>query len=141
MQDILIFISQHWLLTTALVIVLVLLMIVEVIRLKQNTFNISPLQTTQLINHENATVIDIRTTETFKKGHIIGANAISAQEIRENSKKLEKFKTRPLIIVCNAGIESQKIATLLLKQGYNVYSLHGGMRAWSEAEMPIVKES
>ena len=115
-------------------------MLIEFIRAKRNVFNISPAQVTQLINRENAIVVDIRQNEIYRKSHIIDAQSINPKDILQNHKKLEKFKGRPIIIVANATNESQKIAALLLKHGYNAYSLSGGMRAWGEAQMPLVGE-
>lgn len=140
MQDLTSFIINHPLLNLAGGIVLILLIILEFIRSRRNAFNISPTQVTQLINRENAVVIDIRPQDAFRDGHVIDALSISRQDILQNPKKLEKFRARPLIIVANASSESQKIAALLLKQGYNAYSLSGGIRAWNEAQMPLVKE-
>jgi rhodanese-related sulfurtransferase len=108
--------------------------------MKRNNFRITATQAVQLINRQNAAIIDIRATDSFRKGHIIDAVSLTSKEIMDGSKKIEKFKNKPVIIVCNAGIESQKIAALLLKQGYNAFSLSGGIRAWSEAELPLVKE-
>jgi rhodanese-related sulfurtransferase len=138
MQDLMTFISQHLALTYTLAGTLLLLMLVEFLRLKRNTFCINVPKAVQLINREN--VIDIRNQDAFKNGHIIDAQALSAKEILDHSKKIEKFRTKPLILVCQTGQESQKIAALLLKQGYNVYSLSGGLRAWSEADLPLIKE-
>lgn len=95
---------------------------------------------TQLINRDNAIVIDIRQNEAYHNGHIIGSQSMIPHEIRQHPKKLEKYKGRPLIVVSQSSHESQKIAALLLKHGYNAYSLTGGMRAWIEAQMPLVKE-
>lgn len=140
MQDLINFLSNHLTLTIAVIIVLAFVMIVEFIRTKRNSLGLSPLQATQMMNHDNAIVLDIRASELYRKGHIIEAYSSTPQEINANPKKLEKFRTRPLIIVCSTGVESQKIAALLLKQGYNVYALTGGMRSWTDAQMPIVKE-
>jgi rhodanese-related sulfurtransferase len=140
MQELTTFISFHPALSAALLLILILLMGVEFLRAKRQTFNIHPIQLTRLINHQQAVVIDIRPQEAYRKGHIIDAQAMTPSEIRENSKKLEKSKARPIILVCNTGIESQKIAAQLLKRGYNAYSLSGGMRAWTEAQMPLIKE-
>jgi rhodanese-related sulfurtransferase len=140
MQDLTTFLGNHPFLSLAAATVFVLVMMVELIRARRNIFNLSPVQITQLINRENAVVIDIRPSESYHKGHIIDAHSLMPQDIRQNLKKLEKFKSRPIIIVSNASSESQKIAALLLKHGYNAYSLAGGMRAWSEAQMPLVKE-
>jgi len=140
MQDVLTFLSNHATLSGSIAILVVLLLIVEFMRAKRNNFSVSPTQLTQLINHQNAAVIDIRSNELYRKAHIIGAHSLQSKELIDNSKKLEKFKNKPLVIICGTGMESQKITTQLLKRGYNAYALAGGMRAWSDAAMPVVKE-
>lgn len=140
MQDISIFLNHHLSLTLSVAAVIVLLLIIETLRARKNTFNISPLQLTQLINKQNAAVIDIRHIDAFRSGHIIGAQAMSVSDIQKNTKKLEKYKDRPIVIVSNTPLESQKIAVMLLKQGYNAFSLLGGIKSWHEAQMPLIKE-
>ena len=140
MQDLTVFITHHPFLSAATLAVLILVMLVEFIRAKRNVFNINPAEVTQLINRENALVIDIRQNEVYRKSHIIDALSIDTKDIHKQPNKLEKFKARPIIIVDNSAHESQKIAALLLKRGYNAYSLSGGMRAWNEAQMPVVGE-
>jgi rhodanese-related sulfurtransferase len=140
MQELILFISNHPMLSIATGTILLLVLLVELMRSRKNSFSISPLQAIQLINHNNAVVIDIRQNDVFRKGHIIDAQSMTWQEIRDNAKKLEKWKNKPIIIFCSTGLESQKVAALLLKQGYNAHSLAGGMRAWLEAQMPLVKE-
>jgi rhodanese-related sulfurtransferase len=138
MQDITSFITNHPLLSAATFFVFILVMLIELIRAKGNVFNITPAKVTQLINRENAVIVDIRQAESFKKGHIIDAQNMQASDILKDSKKLDKLRTKPVIIVGNTGQDSQKIAAFLLKHGYNAYSLSGGMRAWSEAQMPLI---
>lgn len=141
MSDFTTFVSNHVLLVFAASVVIIILFIVESIRTKRGNFNINPLQATQLMNHQNAVVIDIRDSNAYQNGHIIDALCMTAAEISELSKKIEKLKGKAIIIVCQAGVESQKIAAFLLKHGYNAYSLAGGMRAWGNAQMPIIKGS
>lgn len=140
MQDLTTFLSEHPILSLAVVVVFILVAVVELIRAKRNMFNIPPSRVIQLINRENAVVIDFRPNENYRKGHIIDALTMTTQEIAETPKKLEKFRTRPIVLVGNSANESQKIAAGLLKQGYNAYSLAGGMRAWNEGQHPLVKE-
>ena len=140
MQEMLTFLTNHPALSAGALVVILLLLMLEILRAKRSTFKITAQQATQLINHDNAVVVDLRSTEQFKKGHIIGAQSILSKSIWDNAKKLEKFKTKPLIMVCEQGVESQKIAVFLLKHGYNVFALAGGMRGWQAADMPIVKE-
>lgn len=138
MQDLITFINLHPLLSFATLFIIILILIVEWIRAKQKTVSITPTEAVQLINRENATVFDIRPPDAYHKSHIIDAQLSTEQTLREASKKIEKFKSKPLIIVCQQGHVSQKLAALLLKQGYNTFSLAGGMNAWQLAGMPTV---
>jgi rhodanese-related sulfurtransferase len=139
MQDIMPFIQHHLLLNIALVVILFILMVIEFIKQKRSAASASPAQVTQLINRVNANVVDIRSTTLFAEGHIIGALSVPIAELTEGSKKLEKLRAQPLVIVCATGLESTRAADLLMKQGFDVRILAGGLRAWREADMPLVK--
>jgi rhodanese-related sulfurtransferase len=139
MQDIVLFLQQHWQLTAPLIVVLVLLILIEFIKQKQSAAGVSPVQLTQMINHENAVIIDVRSTDMFVQGHIINATSIPAHTLEESLKKIEKFKSQPIVLVCAAGADSSKAAATLQKNGFKVHTLAGGMRAWREAELPIIK--
>src|SRR3990167_6537909 len=140
MQEVAMFISHHALISFSFVVVVFLLLFVELIRLRRKVNDLTPLEVTQLINHKRGLVVDIRSKESFQQGHIIDALLLSSREIRENFKRLDKYKERPIILVCDTGIESQKIAAILYKRGYDTYALSGGLRAWQQAEMPLIKE-
>ncbi len=139
MQDILSFIHNHLALTSLLAVVLIGLIIVEFIKLRRGTHQLSPARAVQLMNHNKAVVLDIRGSETFLAGHIVGAISLPLSEINTKLKKIEKFKSQPIVITCATGMDSQKAAALLNQQGFQTYILAGGMRAWRDAEMPIVK--
>jgi rhodanese-related sulfurtransferase len=139
MQELITFISHHLLLSIVLVLTVFLLIIVESLRGRRKVFELNAIQVTQMINHDHAVVIDLRDQADFRAGHIIDAIGLSPQEIAQTPQKIEKWKTRPLIFIGYTGLESQKMAAKMLKQGYNAYALAGGMRAWKEAQMPIVK--
>lgn len=139
MQDLTVFLSHHPYLSTAFIAVLVLVFLLEWLRAKRSVFNLSPAGVTQLLNRESAVVIDIRSKEAYSAGHILNAHCIKPEEIKQNPKKLEKFRATPIIIVAAGGHEAQKLAAFLLKNGYNAYSLAGGIPAWTEAQLPLVK--
>lgn len=140
MQDLMTFLTNHSYLSAAMALVIFLLFIVEFLRAKRATFSITPTQATQKINHDNAVIIDIRSSDAFKKGHIIDSYSMTADELKKNPKKLDKFRAKPIIFVDNVGTDSQKLAPLFIKQGFNTYSITGGIRAWMDAQMPLVKE-
>lgn len=139
MQDILIFIQHHGSLFTAFIAVFALLLIIEFIRIKQGGNQITPAIATGLINHQNAVVVDIRKSEEFTQGHIVDAISLPTSGLEIQPKKLEKFKSRPIVLTSSTGQEAGPIAALLAKQGFNVFILSGGIRAWLNAEMPLVK--
>lgn len=139
MQDILIFIQNHAMLVSAIVIVLIFLIIIEYVRQKKGARRISPQYATQLINHDNATLLDIRGSDAFASGHIVGALSIPLADLENKSKKLDKFKTNPLILVSATDVDSQRAANNLMKCGFNVFILAGGIRSWKEAELPLIK--
>lgn len=140
MQDLIIFIQHHQALSLAFVILFILLAIVETIRFKRSAERVTPQQLTQLINHQNAVVVDLRPVEQFTKGHIIDALSLPLTELKEKAKKLDKLKARPLILVCAKGLDAPKLASSLKNQGFQVHILGGGMSSWTSADLPVVKE-
>ncbi|HDS1210878.1 rhodanese-like domain-containing protein [Shewanella algae] len=94
-----------------------------------------------LMNKEDAKVIDVRANGDFRKGHIINAQNVPMADIKNNQiANLEKYKTTPIILVCNAGMTSSQAAQILVKQGFEkVFNLKGGMGDWQAANMPVSK--
>ena len=45
---------------------------------------------------------------------------------------------RPVVCICRSGARSLQAAELLVGRGFDVHSLNGGMRAWSDAELVVV---
>lgn len=140
MQDILTFLNQHQSIVSAILALLIVLVIIEFIRAKRLALQINTHRATHLINRENAVVIDIRDKELYKDGHIIDSLSMTKTELKNPPKRFDKYRTKPLIIVDQSGVDSQKVAADLFKHGYNVYSLAGGLRSWKEAQLPLIKE-
>ncbi|TVP10659.1 rhodanese-like domain-containing protein [Shewanella sp. MSW] len=94
-----------------------------------------------LMNKEDAKVVDVRAKDDFRKGHILNALNVPMADIKNNqTTNLEKYKTTPIILVCNAGMTSSQAAQILVKQGFEkVFNLKGGMGDWQAANMPVSK--
>lgn len=135
------FMSNHPLLTTAWV-VLFFLLVFNIIKSQFSSIKyVSPTELIMLINRENATVVDIRKEDEFKQGHITDARHLLPADIQKQQLSgLEKKKDEPIIVVCQAGLSAQKAASDLKKQGFSHVSvLRGGMSSWSGANLPVVK--
>ncbi|MFJ1269818.1 rhodanese-like domain-containing protein [Legionella lytica] len=131
------FITNHWQLWLLFIVVLFLTFLNELITQKKKAKQLSPQAAVDLINNENAVVIDLRDKEAFKKGHII--DAINAKNDDFEQQKMDKYKNQPIILVCERGLHSPGFATKISAQGYKPAVLNGGMNAWLNADLPIVK--
>ena len=99
---------------------------------------INPQQLTLLINRDDGQVIDIRSQKEFNSGRISGATHLNPEKAKQSDfSSLEKFKTKPIILVCTTGMTASGIATAMHKAGFErVYVLSGGMGAWQSASLP-----
>ncbi len=101
---------------------------------------VSLLQATQLMNQGKTLVLDVRTPAEFSAGHVRDAKNIALNELAGKLAELEKYKDKPVIVVCQSGIRSTKALTLLKKAGFNqAVSLDGGMADWQKQGLPSVK--
>ena len=95
---------------------------------------------TALINREDAQVFDVSAIADFDKGHIAGAKNIVLSQISAENKLLAKAKEQPVVLVCRSGIQSAEAAKKLVKAGFaKVFWLDGGVAAWQQADLPLVK--
>lgn len=94
----------------------------------------------QLVNHKNALVLDVREAEEYKSGHVLNSRWIPLGKLGERIGELEKFRERPVVVVCRSGNRSGNACVILGKRGFGqVYNLAGGMMAWQKANLPLDK--
>lgn len=86
-------------------------------------------------------LIDVRTPEEYREGHLPDAVLINIHE-REFPNRLEKLdKSETVFLYCASGIRSDKAATILDELGFKeIFTLEGGTRDWVEAGKPLVTE-
>ncbi|MEP1741418.1 MAG: thiosulfate sulfurtransferase GlpE [Kangiellaceae bacterium] len=93
-------------------------------------------QAQQMIEQQQALIVDIRDPASFANGHIEGAVRIDNGNI--GSFVEEADKSKPLIVVCYHGNSSQPATQVFNEQGFEGHSLIGGMAEWSITQ-PIVQ--
>ncbi len=134
------FLGNHFYLTLGFVGVLVALVVTEAQQFTRGYKALTPAGLTQLINRENALLVDVSSLQDFEKGHIPGAKHVAMSQFYSESKELAKVKDLPVAIVCKNGQTSATAAQRLKKAGFSqVFWLEGGLAAWSEAQMPLAK--
>ncbi len=101
----------------------------------------SPMEALQLINHQNALVLDVRTDKEYQDGHIINAMPAPLGMLSNHLTKLAPYKQTPIVVVCRSGARSAQAVATLRKAGFEqVYNLAGGIMAWQNASMPLTTE-
>ena len=95
---------------------------------------------TELINREDALLLDVRDPGEYGAGHILGARNLPVSRIDDGGAELAKRKDRPLIVYCEGSDRSSKAAAALRRQGFTrVVNLSGGLGAWQQAGLPVEK--
>ena len=82
-------------------------------------------------------ILDVRQPDEFRQGHITGAKLIPLNELHRRMKELPKG--REIVCVCASGSRSASAAKILIKEGYVVFDMRGGMLAWRRAKLPVQK--
>lgn len=118
----------------------VALIYTEVARLFRGYKALRPAELTALINRDNALVVDLSPSGDFEKGHIAGSKSVQLSQFDPESKLLAAAKALPVVVVCRTGQASGDAARRLKKAGFeHVYWLDGGIAAWQQADLPLVK--
>jgi rhodanese-related sulfurtransferase len=92
------------------------------------------------INREKAVVVDVREADEFAAGHIAAAKNLPVGQLEDKLAATVKNKTLPLILVCATGARANRALATAKKLGYEQAEvLSGGLKAWSEANLPLEK--
>lgn len=98
---------------------------------------ISAQELNQRIN-EPLNLIDVRTPEEFRRGHIAGATLLPLQSLTPATAAKAIDPTRPTILICQASPRAFRAAQALLQWGFDkLLVLEAGMNAWQQAGLPV----
>lgn len=139
-EELVAFAGRNPMLSAALVGLTVAIIVTEVRRLFRGFKALKPVELVQLMNAGDAVVVDLSASSDFEKGHIAGSKNAQAGQFGPEHKLVATAKQRPVVLVCRAGTASETAAKALKKAGFEQVSvLDGGLPAWQQAELPLVK--
>jgi|APFre7841882724_1041349.scaffolds.fasta_scaffold21900_2 rhodanese-related sulfurtransferase len=103
---------------------------------------ISEVEFAKRMQKRKTMVLDVRTPEEFKEGHIknaINYNVLDSMSFDKQISQLKKNKK--YLIYCKSGKRSGKALIMMQQKGFkNLYHLSGGITAWTqEIEKPVVQ--
>ena len=97
---------------------------------------IAPAEFAEVQQETPMQVVDVRTNDEWKSGHIPGARHIMGGKLVEHLAELPR--TVSLALVCGSGYRSTVAASVLERAGFeDVVNITGGMAAWAHAGLPV----
>ena len=141
LESLVAFAGRHYILSALFVLCLVMLIYTQIRIMLSPVKAISSGKATDLINNANAVPVDLRTDKEFAAGHITGAVNLPVKLVNEgNFGAIDRYRNVPLVIVDQSGVSSFDAARTIRKAGFpEVYALAGGIGAWTDERMPLVK--
>ena len=74
----------------------------------------------------SVTLLDTRTKEEYRQGHIAGFRNIPVDELRKRMDEIEPGK--PVYVICQSGLRSYIACRILAGNGFDCYNFSGGFR-------------
>ncbi len=132
------FAVNHYILVSLFVAFLLAILVLES---RRGGAKISAQGAVNLINRDEAVVVDIRDRKDFNEGRITGAINIPLNSIKSRASELKKFKDKQIIVADKMGQHSAMAVKQLNAEGYtNVVRLDGGIADWKGSNLPLVKK-
>lgn len=89
---------------------------------------------------KGAVLVDVRSPQEYKEGHIRGAILIPEYELLSKIKRELPDKDKTIIVYCASGARSKKAQEQLKKIGYyNVYNLYNGIQNYWDFKSYVIE--
>ncbi|MBU2953545.1 rhodanese-like domain-containing protein [Marinobacter sp. F3R08] len=132
------FVVNHYILVSLFVAFLVAILILES---RRGGAKISAQGAVNLINKDEAVVVDIRDRKEFGEGRITGSVNIPLNSLKSRVGELNKFKDKQIIVADKMGQHSAMAVKQLNAEGFtDVVRLNGGVADWKASNLPLVKK-
>lgn len=94
-----------------------------------------------LENYENYTILDSREINEYNISHLKKAIHVGYDNFNMNTTSKKLSLNTPIVVYCSVGYRSEKIAEKLIKKGYKVYNLYGGIFDWKNKKNTVINTS
>jgi rhodanese-related sulfurtransferase len=139
MDRLLDYFTNHPLLAGGLALMTFIVMGYEIRQRAAMASAIAPSEAIRMVN-SGAVLVDLRAANQFKDGHIAGAKNLPGDQIAADAKSLEKLASKTVVLYCGDGATTAAAQRTLARAGAkNVYSLRGGLDAWKQDNLPVVR--
>lgn len=139
MDQLLDYFTNHPLLAGAAVLMALLVLGYELRSRSAGSVAVAPNDAIRMMN-AGAVLVDLRSANQFKDGHIEGARSVPGDQLAADPKALERLSGKKLVLYCDNGATTTAALRTLARAGVkDVFSLRGGLAAWKQENLPVVK--
>ena len=92
-----------------------------------------------LENDDNVTLLDVRTIQEYKSGHLRDATLIPVQALSKNLGMLKQDKNKKIIVYCRTGSRSVSASRILEENGFTPLNVKGGIIQLIGAKAELVR--
>lgn len=96
-------------------------------------------EVTRMINSDDGILVDLREAADYKAGHINNAVNIPFAKLNDRVGELEQYRSKTVVLVDKLGQHTGHAGRELIKQGFAVARLEGGITEWQAQKLPVVK--
>ncbi len=84
----------------------------------------------KIIDSEDVIVLDVRTPEEYKEGHIENSVLLPVNDIKDKAGEVLTDKDAKILVYCRSGNRSATAAKELIEMGYTDVYDFGGIMSW-----------
>jgi rhodanese-related sulfurtransferase len=92
----------------------------------------------ELLDKDNAQLVDVRADHEWEAGRIPGAVHIPLSELATRAAEIDK--DRPVVLTCRGGNRSSMATAALAEAGYDASKLSEGVVGWEAEGLPMQPE-
>lgn len=133
------FVQHHWILVGLFIMLLGSFVMNE---MRRSGKRLSPGELVQLMNRDQAIVLDVRERADFSKGHIKGSLHIPLNSLKQRIGELKKDEGKQIVVVDKGGQHGGTAIKTLNEEGLtNVIRLRGGIESWKGDSLPLSRKN
>jgi rhodanese-related sulfurtransferase len=96
---------------------------------------VTPQRTRELLDRDEAVVVDVREDYERQAGHIEGTRHIELERLSSQAETLPR--DRPVVFHCRLGARSAMAAQAFRAAGYDAWSMAGGLKRWHDEGLAV----
>jgi rhodanese-related sulfurtransferase len=89
---------------------------------------------------KDTVVLDVRTSQEYKQGHVPGSINVDISDPQFRKKVEELDKSKSYLVHCARGVRSARATKIMAPMGFtNLFDYHGGFDEWKKSGKPVDK--